>query len=58
MTETRKITVKKENPLWQEYDREVAIELWHNDHQTTVFRLSPEEVRNLQAALAEYEAAQ
>jgi len=56
MSETRQITVKQENPVWQEYDREVAIELWHNEHQTTVLRLSPEEVRNLQAALAEFEA--
>jgi len=56
MSETRQITVKQEFPVWQEYDREVAIELWHNEHQTTVLRLSPEEVRNLQAALAEFEA--
>jgi len=52
--ETRKITVSKENPRFQEYDREVTVELWHNQHQTSVLRLSPVEARNLLDELSLY----
>lgn len=54
MSEPRKITVERDNPIWQEYDREVRIELWHNQNQTTSLRLSPEEATYLHAALAKY----
>lgn len=49
--EPRKITVQRENPIWQEYDREVKVEIWHNRHQTTAICLSPEEATILHAAL-------
>lgn len=54
MSTPRDITVKRENPIWQEYDRVVAVELWHNAHQTTNLRLSLEEARNLQKALEHF----
>lgn len=54
MSETRKITVEKDNPIWQEYDREVRVELWHNQHQVTALRLSHEEAWNLRYALARF----
>jgi hypothetical protein len=47
MSEQRKITVEKDNPIWQEYDREVRIELWHNRNQVTPMRLSPAEAMTL-----------
>lgn len=47
MSEQRKITVEKDNPVWQEYDREVRIELWHNRNEVTPMRLSPDEARTL-----------
>jgi hypothetical protein len=53
-SEQRDITVKRENTLWQEYDREVAVELWHNQHQTTVLRLSPAEAATLRDKLVEH----
>lgn len=53
-TKPRKITVQQDNPVWQEYDRDVLIELWHNKHQTTVLRLSRDEAWNLRYALARF----
>ena len=52
--EPRKITVQRENPIWQEYDREVCVELWNNPNQTTVFRLSREEAWSLRDELGEF----
>lgn len=54
MSEPRKITVAQDGPIWQEYDREVCIELWHNSQQTTTLRLSREEAQNLQEALTNF----
>jgi len=54
MSEQRKITVERDNPVWQEYDREVKVELWHNPNQTTSLRLSREEAWNLRDELAEF----
>lgn len=54
MSEQRKITVERDNPIWQEYDREVRIELWHNRHQVTSLQLSPKEAEALLAALQAY----
>lgn len=54
MTEQRKITVGRDNPVWQEYDREVKVELWHNPNQTTSLRLSRAEARDLLNGLAEF----
>ena len=50
-SEKRKITVQQDNPVWQEYDREVLVELWHNNHQTTALRLSRDEALDLSEAL-------
>lgn len=58
MSNPRKITVEREDPRWQEYDREVCIQLWSNQHQSTAFRLSREEFRNLRSALDEFEDPQ
>jgi len=54
MSDQRKITVGRDNPIWQEYDREVKIELWHNPNQVTSLRLSPNEAKTLLAALHAY----
>ena len=54
MTEQRKITVERENTIWQEHDREVKVELWHNPNQTTSLRLSRAEARELLNGLAEF----
>ena len=54
MSEQRKITVERDNPAWQEYDREVRIELWHNRNQVTPMHLSPDEAMTLLAALQTY----
>ena len=54
MSEQRKITVEQDNPAWQEYDREVRIELWHNRHQTSALRLSRDEALNLWDKLAQF----
>lgn len=53
-SETRKIGVTQDNPIWQEYDREILVELWHNERQTTSLRLSREEAENLRDALENY----
>jgi hypothetical protein len=54
MSEQRNITVERDNPIWQEYDREVKIELWHNPNQVTSLRLSPEEAGTLLVELRAY----
>lgn len=54
MSEQRKITVERDNPIWQEYDREVKVELWHNRNQVTSLRLSPGEAKTLLDALNAY----
>ena len=54
MSEQRKITVERNNPIWQEYYREVQIELWHNAYQTTALLLSPDEARGLLRDLATF----
>ena len=54
MNEQRKITVERDNPVWQEYDREVKVELWHNPNQTTSLRLSREEALSLRDALTSF----
>jgi hypothetical protein len=54
MSESRKIIVQKDNPIWQEYDREIAVELWHNASQCTVLRISPDEARDLHHQLDDY----
>ena len=56
MTEPRTITVGPVNPTWQEYDREVLIELWHNATQSNAFHLSREEARRLCKALEQITA--
>lgn len=52
--ETRKITVERENPVYQEWDREVAIQIWHNPNQVIGLRLSPAEAASLRDKLIEY----
>lgn len=54
MSEQRKIQVKRENPVWQEYDREVVVELWHNRNQSSLLRLSRVEARDLLAQLHQH----
>lgn len=58
MSEQRKITVQQNNPAWQEYDREVLIELWHNAYETMSLELSHEEARTLLEWLAHFLGAQ
>ena len=49
---SREITVEQENPMWLEYDREIVVELCHNDHQSTSLKLSRKEARELRDELA------
>jgi hypothetical protein len=54
MSQHRKITVGKDNPAWQEYDREVLAEVWHNAYETSALRLTHEEARTLHVLLGAY----
>lgn len=54
MSKQRKITVTLDNPIWQEDDREVKVELWYNPNQTSGLRLSPDEAKALLSALTAY----
>lgn len=54
MRARRKIEVKPDNPVWQEYDREVAVELWHNPNQSSLLRLSRVEAQDLLKQLTAY----
>lgn len=54
MSERRKITVGQDNPIYQEYDREVLVELWSNPNQTVPMRLSREEAQDLQEQLTNF----
>lgn len=52
MSEQRNIEVRQENNIWTEYDREVAVELYHNRNQSTTLRLSREEALDLSVKLS------
>jgi len=47
MSEKRRIEVGEEDGRWLEYDRDFRVELYHNDHQTTILRLNRGEAEDL-----------
>jgi len=54
MTKQRRITVKQEYADWQDDNREVCIEVWHNPNQTSTLRLSRGEAEALLADLLSF----
>lgn len=52
MPAPRKIAVDLEKSAWLEYNREVVVELCHNNHQSTSLKLSREEAWQLLGELA------
>lgn len=54
MSRPRRIVVAQEDPRWQEADRDVHIEVWHNRYQPTVIPLTRDEARRLKDLLENF----